>query len=380
MPLKCQVCEMESSLRCSNCGQAVYCGVDHQRADWASHRVNCVPFRVAQNELLGRHLIATRDLKVGDLVLKEKPIICGPSQITSPVCLGCLQGLVPGQFVVCPKCGWPLCSVNCSSKSDHFLECEMTQRKGSKVSIKDFVSPHPMYQCLLTMRCMMLRDKNPKKWAQLNELESHCAIRKDTVQWKIDRECIAKFILRYFKPENWTEDDILRMTGITQINGHEVPITEPPNISIYRLASLVEHSCRPNLAKSFSAKGEIVLWAPIAIRKGDHLSICYSDSLWGTMQRREHLWQTKMFHCECERCQDVTEFGTFYSAVKCSQGSNKNCDGLVLPDTLANFSTSWKCRKCKSSVDFEGIRKILDNSYKDLMESKESVADCERLE
>ena len=45
------------------------------------------------------------------------------------------------------------------------------------------------------------------------------------------------------------------------------------------------------------------------IRKGEHFSIMYSHSLWGTQARREHLFATKKFLCFCPRCKDATEFG-----------------------------------------------------------------------
>ena len=45
------------------------------------------------------------------------------------------------------------------------------------------------------------------------------------------------------------------------------------------------------------------------IKKGEHLSIMYTHSLWGSAGRREHLNSTKKFWCKCERCKDPTEFG-----------------------------------------------------------------------
>lgn len=36
---------------------------------------------------MGRYLVSSKDLKAGDVVIKEKPIIIGPCG--EPVCLGC---------------------------------------------------------------------------------------------------------------------------------------------------------------------------------------------------------------------------------------------------------------------------------------------------
>lgn len=130
----------------------------------------------------------------------------------------------------------------------------------------------------------------------------------------------------------------MRVIGLIQINGHEVPTTEPAHVAVYYRASLIEHSCLPNVAKTFTKDGELLLWAPKSIRKGSHLSICYSDAIWGTSDRQAHLMQTKIFRCHCLRCEDQTECGTKYSALKCELTS---CDGLMLPLDKNAWQKDW---------------------------------------
>ena len=78
--------------------------------------------------------------------------------------------------------------------------------------------------------------------------------------------------------------------------------------------------------------------------EGDNVSICYTDSLWATAARREHLVYSKVsrgdsnmccdtnkpygqdFLCTCDRCQDETENETYMSAIKCTK-----CQGFFLP-------------------------------------------------
>lgn len=284
-----------------------------------------------------------RDIKPGETVLKEAPIIRVPAQITCPVCVICLQGLneqVIESKLSCERCGWPVCE-NCVGKKspEHEPECELTQARGSKFELHHYFNPHPTYQCLSVLRCLLLKENDPKKWEKFIQLESHCDERRGSVQWRSDREGVAKFIPRFFKcPDKWTEEEILKVAGILQINGHEVPLTDPPHVTIYHISSLVEHSCAPNITKTFTDSGELVFWAPNAIKKGEHLSICYSDALWGTEQRRNHLQQTKIFRCDCKRCDDVTEMGTFYSALKCC---HDGCCGLALPVPGRPWNEDW---------------------------------------
>lgn len=289
-------------------------------------------------------MVASRDIKPGEIILRESPLIRGPSQITCPVCIQCLQGLDESDInkdQECQICGWPVCQtckINSNVRRIQHDECTISRARGSKFSLQHYFNPHPTYQCLTVLRCLLLKENLPAKWQKLIQLESHCDQRRGSLQWHNDREGVAKFIPRFFKcPGRWNETDILKIAGIVQINGHEVPMTDPPHVAIYDLASLVEHSCAPNLTKSFTSSADLVFWAPNSIKKGEHLSICYSDALWGTENRQNHLLQTKMFECDCIRCTDVTEFGTNFSAVKCP-----NCEGLLFPETPSKWHDYWK--------------------------------------
>lgn len=262
------------------------------------------------------------------------------------MCIQCLQGLdesdITDKCQECRACGWPICqSCKSNETQDRLIqhdECTITRARGNKFSLQHYFNPHPTYQCLTVLRCLLLKENFPAKWERLIQLESHCAQRRGSVQWFNDRESVAKFIPRFFKcPGRWTENEILKVAGIVQINGHEIPLTDPTHVAIYNLASLVEHSCAPNLTKSFTSNVDLIFWTTMSIKKGEHLSICYSDGLWGTESRQNHLFQTKMFHCDCNRCGDVTEFGTYYSAMKCP-----NCVGMLLPEHPTKWQNAWK--------------------------------------
>lgn len=131
----------------------------------------------------------------------------------------------------------------------------------------------------------------------------------------------------------------MRAVGALQINGHEVPTSDPPHVAVFYTASFTENSCLPNLAKSFNKNGHCILWAPREIKKNAHLSICYSDAMWGTADRQRHLMQTKLFKCTCERCVDPTELDTCYSALKCE---DRKCGGLMLPIKADEWNGSWR--------------------------------------
>ncbi|XP_017473030.1 PREDICTED: protein msta [Rhagoletis zephyria] len=369
----CAVCGEPTKSKCSNCNQSFYCCEEHQKQHWKVHKVDCRPFKVEYSDQLGRCLVATRSIKPFEIIMKEAPLICTPSQVTSPVCLGCLNGIEPSDYIECDKCGWPLCGIECKGKAEHLAECDFTVERGSKVSIKEFTSPHPLYQCMGTVRCLLLSQNDPEKWKRFLELESLEKQRRGSMQWKADLESIGKFIPRFFKTSDFNEELIMKTIGILQINGHEVPATDPPHVAVFNNASFLEHSCYPNLAKSFTKDGGLILWAPHAIKRNTHLSICYSDAVWGTVERQQHLMHTKLFKCACIRCMDVTEFGTNYDAFHCTES---NCEGVILPLSTKDWNSKWSCLTCGNQADISFVKNILEKAGKDLGAMSKTVENC----
>ncbi|XP_050299110.1 SET domain-containing protein SmydA-8-like isoform X2 [Anthonomus grandis grandis] len=330
-------------------------------------------FKISCDATLGRHLIATRDLKCGEIILQEPPLIWGPPQITIPVCLGCGNAIKRENFKPCSKCGWPVCSDICEKSPSHIPECQYTVSRGSKVTISTFDTVHPSYQCITVLRCLYQKQFLSEVWKKLEVLQSHCEERKTTPKYERDRENIAQFTLSFFKLRNvFSEEDILRVCGILMVNGHEVPLTTPSHVALYEVASMLEHNCAANCNKTFTDQGSILIKAGVNVKKGDHLSICYTDPLWGTANRRHHLYESKFFWCTCDRCSDPTEFGTNFSAMKCQ---NSDCSGYLLPPTFLDQSRNgklqnWVCNKCALTSSSHHVQEILDRVGQDLHEMK----------
>ena len=58
-------------------------------------------------DTVGRVLLATRPLSVGEVVVEDLALVAAPDG--APVCLGCLAMLTQCTPVNCVNCGWPLC-------------------------------------------------------------------------------------------------------------------------------------------------------------------------------------------------------------------------------------------------------------------------------
>ena len=61
--------------KCSKCHAITYCSRECQKKDWRRHGWNCVPVMVTEIPGRGRGLIAAKDIKKGELIFIDKPLI-----------------------------------------------------------------------------------------------------------------------------------------------------------------------------------------------------------------------------------------------------------------------------------------------------------------
>ncbi|KAK4873758.1 hypothetical protein RN001_013118 [Aquatica leii] len=364
----CAECQQPAELKCSGCKLIAYCCKEHQKKHWKTHKSECRPFEIQTSPDLGRHLVATRDLNAGDMILCENPLVYGPRPHIveeGPVpCIGCFRLIIAEQSPRCDGCGWPVCHTSCPGLKDplnHGLECLILGLR-PEGTINHF---HDFYRqdTLMVLRCLLLQKKGPKKWEQLMEMEPHLEAReKNTEIHKNVEERIVKYLTENFLNrlkdlERKAERDLLpetssgimhKIAGIIDVNALE--INQDAELSaIYPTTSLLEHSCVSNTYHVFDDASEsykITVRASIPIKKGEHISTMYTHALWGTQARREHLKETKYFACQCTRCKDPTELGTYLSGLKCLGIDGQPCGGTQLPLEPCNDRTEWACDKC----------------------------------
>ena len=80
---QCYTCHKKKKLsKCSSCHAIAYCGRKCQKADWPRHRLNCIPVMVTEYEGKGLGVMATRDIKMGEVISIDKPVIKVPENPT----------------------------------------------------------------------------------------------------------------------------------------------------------------------------------------------------------------------------------------------------------------------------------------------------------
>ena len=141
-------------------------------------------------------MVAARNIKAGEVVMKEAPLSYGPNDITKPICLGCCAP-VTIKSPTCDICGFPMCSKECiNSKVHKEFECEALKRHGYKVdaSTFNFGGVELTYAIISPIRTFMLKEKYPDLWNLTWMQMSHLDKRKKLDFWKTETEKIINLL------------------------------------------------------------------------------------------------------------------------------------------------------------------------------------------
>lgn len=134
---------------------------------------------------------------------------------------------------------------------------------------------------------------------------------------------------------------------------------------------MAAHDCSPNTDYEVDENQIFNLKAIVDIPKGSQITLSYALPFQGTLLRRDYL-KDYFFDCCCKRCGDALEFGSYFSALRCSECA----DGFLLPDHPLAELSPWKCSETsckgvKSAYEVNNILKDFDN----LRESNEYASD-----
>ena len=142
----------------------------------------------------GHFLQAKRDIKSGHVIFTEHPLCIGPDWSYDLLetagtlnCVGCFQPIrVFNRH--CPKCKWPICSEECVGLQNsklHDIECALLKGGLGVKHESDYRAIRDYYRTdvLFALKCLLLQLKQPKKFQQLMDLQSHESARKATANF-----------------------------------------------------------------------------------------------------------------------------------------------------------------------------------------------------
>ncbi|CAG0879389.1 unnamed protein product [Darwinula stevensoni] len=369
----CVVCGASSTKTCSICHVDYYCTKEHQKQHWPTHKSSCLPYKVSIDPEVGQHLVAIRDVSQGQTVFNDQPLVLGPQLFLSwdKMCVSCFSKIQEEHL--CSKCGFPVCGQACEESERHRPECLLFQINYIH-PMADDVSLDSFYGLVTILRCLYLSFDSLDKWMDITtNMQSEPSNEDQAAKELHDmREKVADFLEIHFSVSRFPVVNIYRACGILHLNSFELQTPDGFLIQgLYTLASKLEHSCIPNIHRSYQEDYNMIARAAIPIKKGQHFTVTYADTMWPTPKRREYLYSTKYFWCKCPRCKDPTELGTYLSGIKCLTCKS----GWVISKDPLDEDADWHCEQCNSNVRKETIvemTSLLEDVVEDL-EKKENA-------
>jgi len=301
----------------------------------------------------GRVVIAVRDIKAGEAVITEHPLVKGPGNKTPPSCLQCLK--IWAGKTSCTECGWPVCNQECQGGHLHQLECQVLA-KCHKEKIPDFSSQQksghsPHYAAIFALRLAILSRSSRDTQERLDLLMDHKEeISADPQFEDLWNSPAINFLTSDFE-SGFSRDEILRGIGLFCTNA--VSMFDCNGRWIFPTFSFLSHSCISN-SRFFIHPGDmVVVRTQTDVKAGTEITISYTDPFVGNVIRREMIRDLWYFSCSCERCSDVTELGTNVSAVRCRMckaEDKKACVSYMLPIDSQTLDGDWHCSDCSHVV------------------------------
>ncbi|XP_047544810.1 SET domain-containing protein SmydA-8-like isoform X1 [Vanessa atalanta] len=304
-------------------------------------------WKIFESPVGGRGLVATEDIKTGEVLFVDHPIIYGPRSGTN-IQRGCTvcKKIDSNTFHKCSKCALLLCSEQCQNSGVHLSDCSVISCWSNKVPIED-VDDTLLSRALTSIRALLL-DEDQKNL--LTSLQAH---------FHPQHGSEIRNLKDYFDILPQEEEFLFLVTCILDANAFQMATPygqKEMNLrGLYPVSSLMNHNCVSNTSYTFNADSQMTVKAVKPIRAGTEIFTCYSGMLWGTPARRLHLYKTKHFFCNCERCADPTERGTLLAALKCF---STECSGSLLPIEPLKFNTAWRCLDCGLRVPHGNITTI----------------------
>ena len=86
---------------------------------------------------------------------------------------------------------------------------------------------HLTYECILTLRCLLLKKSQPKKWEQLTAMEHHNELRKKLIPlWHRNEMFTVKMIRDHCHMTEFDPVEIHSVVGYSDINSFEIKTAE----------------------------------------------------------------------------------------------------------------------------------------------------------
>jgi len=352
----CCVCSASPATPCSGCTSVSYCGKECQKKDWKLHKAKCKTYKVVHcPEEHGRSIVAARDVKPGEVIIKTLPMVVGPRMYRpSLCCVGCHK--VRTDLLKCPQCSLPVCNQKCANGKTHQAECTLIShslQQGNQVDVN--------VHAVTVLRILALKLTKPNQFSNCLSLEPNLETLRERELWGYLQKHVIQPVLT-LKMEGVTEDIVERAAGILLTNSFEVMAMGSLLYGVFFEPSLMNHDCVGNVRIMLDSNHQMTVMASLPIKKNSQIKFNYGRALDPTLTRQSMLLENKYFSCRCPRCVDPTELGSHTSSLKCRV--NK-CTGAVVAEAPCS-DCDWVCTQCEDRQEAQTVSNLLSCLEKDL--------------
>merc|ERR1711915_913741 len=293
------------------------------------------PYTISSLPNVGRVLVATNDIQPWEFVLDDEALVLAPAD--EPVCLGCLGHI--GEGVICLKCKWPICALECQSSLPHQDECKIL-REGKVYPSDPLNDTKGFYSLISVLRVLLMKKKDVKKWEIIKMMMDHWEERSYNIENVNCVVAMTKMLKNNLHLDWITLEDVQHVYGVLKTNS--VSLKAGKAQALFPKVSLLSHSCSSNLTLATDPTDKIVFRAKRTIIAGEELTIRYTDFLNSKNNIQKKLKQDWFFECCCARCSDTSEFGTHFSSFICS------CGGTFIQSIKNSIGV---CEMCSKEID-----------------------------
>lgn len=291
---------------------------------------------VQRNEKYGRMVVATENLQTGTVICIEEPFFMSlDKKEVQNRCGLCLKKFE--NSVTCSTCkSIKFCSNKCQTdcwnyfhkfECDNFYELDsdddfllmMNRMLFKSISIcgglKELNNFIKSIDESFTIFSASELENDKKMLACCFTLE--CGNINDDFEF-IDSCLESPFLKHLIKSEHDEEIlklIILKILGILNRNSFTINFKSDSAGAIYPFASLINHSCSPNLDK-INMANKAVFIANKPINKHEQLFLCYQRPFYfdSVQKRRRSIYRQFEFKCECQACVDDKLFTKYYKS------------------------------------------------------------------
>ncbi|KAJ8910841.1 hypothetical protein NQ315_015576 [Exocentrus adspersus] len=360
--------------------------------------------KMSYNKVKGRHVVAKKQIRKGDVLFVEKAFIFAPvfkesKEFYSFKCYNCLKDIISS--IPCRTC--TLC-VYCNEKcrTSSWNDCHKWECEGMQANIwYDLGIAFPAFKAVLKgvksgFRALKttyeddLKQFGDKKdnYPYFNRLVSNIYKSKNAAPYIVMAAIVVTYLKKYTEFFNWflTQKNcpksdlniLVKYVGglitkhIAQLSCNSSIIEHWtysstdllfPDILItiacgmFPSVSIMNHSCRPNVTNFFICD-TIIVKALEDIQENEEVFNCYGIDYRGMNREQRQIACRSLYHfeCKCSICTDPSKEVDMLDSYLCPK-----CKGIIpeMPNSNLSF-----CVNCGDRYSLKPFRKINDEAQK----------------